>query len=285
MKPGTPAAAGEPGDRLAGQTAIVTGAGRGLGRAIAVSLASEAAAVVAIARSATEVDETVALIQGSGGKATGFAVDVTDSFAFGRAVTEIGETLGPVNLRVNNAAAIAPLGPAWQVSMDEWWRLMETNVRGPMNCAHAVLPAMTAARNGRIVNIVSGVGLQSIENMSAYATSKAALIRLTEALAIDAADHGVTVFAVDPGYMTTAMTHYLVHSEPGQRWTPQAASLFDTPAHVPVDRAARLVATLATGVADKLTGRFLTVWDDVDDLARRADDIVAEDLHAMRLRH
>lgn len=285
MKPGAPAAAGGRGDRLAGQTAIVTGAGRGLGRAIAARLASEAAAVVAIARSAAQVDETVALIQSSGGRATGVAMDVTDGSAFGRTVTEIGERLGPVNLLVNNAAVIAPLGPAWQVSMDEWWRLMETNVRGPMNGAHAVLPAMTAARSGRIVNIVSGVGLQSIENLSAYATSKAALIRLTEALAIDAADYRVTVFAVDPGYMTTAMTHYLVHSEAGQRWTPQAASIFDTPAHVPVDRAANLVTTLATGVADKLTGRFLTVWDDVDDLARRAEDIVAEDLHAMRLRH
>ena len=199
-------------------------------------------------------------------------------------MAEIGETSGSIELLVNNATVIARLGPAWQVPINEWWRLMEINVRGPMNGAHAVLPAMTAARSGRIVNIVSGVGLRSRENMSAYATSKAALIRLTEALAIDAADYGVPVFAVDPGFMTTAMTHYLVHSEPGQRWTPQAASIFDTPAHVPVDRAANLVAKLATGVADVLTGRFLTVWDDVDDLVRRADEIMAQDLYAMRLR-
>lgn len=284
MTPATPAAA-EPGDRLAGQTAIVTGAGRGLGRAIAVTLASEAAVVVALARTAAEVDETVALIRSSGGRASGVAMDVTNRSVFGRTVTEIAERWGAVDLLVNNAAVIAPLGPAWQLPMDEWWRLVETNVRGPMNGAHAVLPAMTGARSGRIVNIVSGVGLQSVKNMSAYATSKAALIRLTEALALDAADYGIAVFAVDPGYMTTAMSHYLAYSEDGQRWTPTAASLFDTPVHVPVDRAARLVALLATGVADKLTGRYLTVWDDVDDLARRADDIVAEDLHAMRLRH
>jgi NAD(P)-dependent dehydrogenase (short-subunit alcohol dehydrogenase family) len=199
-------------------------------------------------------------------------------------VAETSETFGSVDLLVNNAGVISPWGPAWQVSMDEWWRLMETNVRGPMNGAHAVLPAMTAARSGRIVNIVSGVGVQSVENVSAYATCKAALIRLTEALAIDAADYGVAVFAVDPGYMTTAMSHYLSYSAAGQRWTPQAASIFGTPAHVPVERAAGLVATLANGVADKLTGRFLTVWDDIDDLARRADHIVAEDLYAMRLR-
>jgi NAD(P)-dependent dehydrogenase (short-subunit alcohol dehydrogenase family) len=224
----TPAAAAGPGDRLAGQTAIVTGAGRGLGRAIAVTLASEAAVVVAIARSAGEVDETVALIRGSGGRASGVVMDVTDRSAFGRTVTEVGESWGAVDLLVNNAAVIAPLGPAWQVPMDEWWRLVEINVLGPMNGAHAVLPAMTAARRGRIVNIVSGVGLQSVENMSAYATSKAALIRLTEALALDAADHGIAVFALDPGYMTTSMSHYLAYSEAGQRWTPRAASLFDT---------------------------------------------------------
>ena len=272
------------GDRLAGQTALVTGAGRGLGRAIAMNLAAEAAAVVVIARSTAEVNETVALIQRSGGQALGVAMDVTDLTIFERTVAETGETFGSVNLLVNNAGVISPLGPAWQVSMGEWWRLMETNVRGPMNGAHAVLPAMTAARSGRIVNIVSGVGVQSVENVSAYATSKAALIRLTEALAIDSADYGVAVFAVDPGYMTTAMSHYLSYSAAGQQWTPQAASIFGTPAHVPVERAAGLVATLATGVADKLTGRFLTVWDDIDDLARRADDIVAEDLYAMRLR-
>lgn len=285
MEPPTATSAGGPGGRLAGQTAIVTGAGRGLGRAIAVELASEAAAVVVVARSGAEVDETVALVQSSGGRAVGVVMDVTDGAAFTHAVAKVSEVMGPVNLLVNNAAVVAPLGPAWQVSLDEWWRQMETNVLGPMNGAHAVLPAMTAARSGRIVNIVSGVGLNAIENMSAYATSKAALIRLTEALAIDAAGYGVTVFALDPGFMTTAMTQYLAHSESGQRWTPQTASLFDSPAHVPVDRAASLVATLATGIADKLTGRFLTVWDDVDDLTRRADDIVAEDLHAMRLRH
>ena len=284
MEHRAPAATGDNSHRLAGQTALVTGAGRGLGRAIAMNLAAEAAAVVVIARSTTDVDETVALIQHSGGQAMGVAMDVTDLTTFERTVATTVETFGPVNLLVNNAGVISPLGPAWQVPMSEWWRLMETNVRGPMNGAHAVLPAMTAARSGRIVNIVSGLGLQSVENVSAYATSKAALIRLTEALAIEAADYGVTVFAVDPGYMTTSMSHYLSYSEAGRQWTPQAASIFGTPAHVPVERAAGLVATLATGVADQLTGRFLTVWDDIDDLARRADDIRAEDLYAMRLR-
>ena len=271
-------------DRLTGQTAMVTGAGRGLGRAIAVNLAREGAAVAAIARTAAEVDETVALIAGSGGRATGIAMDVTDGRAVSRAVAEVRTSLGPVTLLVNNAGVITPLGPAWEVSADEWWGLMETNVRGPMNGAHAVLPAMTAARSGRIVNIVSGVGLRSVENMSAYATSKAALIRLTEALAMDAAASGVAVFAVDPGYLTTAMTEYLAYSDAGRRWTPLAASLFGTPDHVPVDWAAGLVATLATGVADRLTGRFLTVWDDLDELVGRADEIVAQDLYAMRLR-
>jgi NAD(P)-dependent dehydrogenase (short-subunit alcohol dehydrogenase family) len=279
-----PAVANGGSDRLTGQTAMVTGAGRGLGRAIAVNLAREGAAVAVIARTAAEVDETVGLIVGSGGRATGVAVDVTDGRAVGRAVAEVRASLGPVTLLVNNAGVITPLGPAWEVSADEWWRLLETNVRGPLNGAHAVLPAMTAARSGRIVNIVSGVGLRSVENLSAYATSKAALIRLTEALAIDAAASGVAVFAVDPGYLSTAMTEYLAYSDAGRQWTPQAASLFGTPDHVPVERAAGLVATLATGVADRLTGRFLTVWDDVDELVGRADEIVAQDLYAMRLR-
>ena len=113
---------------------------------------------------------------------------------------------------------------------------------------------------------------------------KAAVIRLSEKLALETKDYGVAVFSIDPGWMSTAMTTYLADSDQGRRWTPWAASRFGTEAHVSPARAAELVARLASGSADALSGRYLTVSDDLDDLISRANEITRDDLYAVRLR-
>jgi NAD(P)-dependent dehydrogenase (short-subunit alcohol dehydrogenase family) len=131
---------------------------------------------------------------------------------------------------------------------------------------------MTARGHGRIINVASGAGVKAVPFGSAYCTSKAALIRLSQGLAMETAAYGVAVFAIDPGFMGTAMTHYLSHSEDGQRWTPWVPSVFGTNVHVPVESAAKLVVLLASGNADSLSGHYVTVFDDVEELARRAQD-------------
>ena len=143
---------------------------------------------------------------------------------------------------------------------------------------------MTQRCSGRIVNVASGAGIQSPPYLSVYVTSKAAVIRLSEELADECAPYGVPVFAIDPGWMSTAMTDYLANSEQGKRWTPSAPSIFNTEAHVPPSRAADLVCHLATGAGDALTGRVLTVWDDLKHRVARADEITRDDLHRVRLR-
>lgn len=201
-------------------------------------------------------------------------------------VAEVEHQLGPVDLLVNNAAVISPLGPSWTVDPDEWWHLFEINVRGSFLCAHAVLPSMVARRRGRIVNVASGVGLDGSPPPfgSAYGTSKAAIVRLTEALAVETAEHGIAVFAINPGWMSTAMTDYLAQSEAGQQWTPWAPSVFGTEAHVPIERSADLVLTLALGKADILTGRYVDIFDDIETTIGRAEEIRQNDLYMMRLR-
>jgi NAD(P)-dependent dehydrogenase (short-subunit alcohol dehydrogenase family) len=134
------------------------------------------------------------------------------------------------------------------------------------------------------VNVASGAGIESPPFLSAYVASKAAVIRLSEELAAETEGHGVAVFAIDPGWMSTAMTAYLADSPQGLRWTPSARSIFGTEAHVPPSRAADLVVTLATGQADDLSGCYLTVWDDLDDLLGRTDEIRRDDLLRVRLR-
>ena len=264
--------------------AVVTGAGRGLGREVACRLAARGAALGIAARRGEELQETVRLIGAGGGGVSAFALDVSDEAAVQNLFDTVQRDMGPVDLLVNNAAVVAPLGPIWEVSASEWWRLLEINLLGTFICARAVLPGMTQRGSGRIVNVASGAGIQSPPYLSAYVTSKAAVIRLSEELADECAPFGVTVFAIDPGWMSTAMTDYLANSEQGKRWTPSAPSIFNTEAHVPPSRAADLVCHLAAGAGDALTGRFLTVWDDLNDLVARADEITRDDLHRVRLR-
>ena len=272
------------GQPLAGQVAIVTGGGRGLGRGVALRLAAAGACVAVAARSVEQIADTVARIEGSGGRASDFPADISDPGAVRDLVAAVEADLGPVDVLVNNAAVIWPLGPVWEVDPQEWWRLLEINLYGTFLCSNAVLSGMTQRGRGRIVNVASGAGIVSPPFGSAYVTSKAAVIRLTEELAMETEQHGVSVFAIDPGWMSTEMTRYLAESDSGRQWTPWAPAIFGTEAHVPLERAAELVLTLATGRADQLTGRFLTVWDDLDDLILHAEDIRARDLHRVRLR-
>jgi NAD(P)-dependent dehydrogenase (short-subunit alcohol dehydrogenase family) len=266
------------------QVAVVTGGGRGVGRAIACHLAGSGARVAVAARTRSDIDETVELITHAGGAAIAFDLDVTDRDAVTNMVAETERLWGPVDLLVNDAAVVAPFGPAWEIEPERWWRLLEVNLYGSFLCAHAVLGGMTRRRRGRIVNLASGVGLNPVPYGSAYVTSKAAVIRLSEALAIEAEAHGVTVFAIDPGWVSTAMTDYVTDSNAGRRWMPWAQAVNGTDAHVAPERAAELVATLASGRADRLTGRYLRVSDDLESLIRSADHVREHDLHSMRLR-
>jgi NAD(P)-dependent dehydrogenase (short-subunit alcohol dehydrogenase family) len=252
--------------------AIVTGAGRGLGREVAVLLSAEGAAVAVAARSARELAATAETIEGAGGRALPVACDVSDPRAVAEMVSDVEGQLGPVDLLVADAGVVSPLGPVWETDPDEWWRTVEMNLRGVFLCAHAVLPAMTGRGRGRIVNVVSQAGIHAVPFGSAYSTSKATVIGLTEAIALEAGPGGVSIFAMEPGWMRTAMTDYLVNSDAGQRWTPRAAE-YGMQAHVPIQRSAQLVVELASGRADGLSGRYLTVLDDLDDLVRDAERI------------
>ena len=118
-----------------------------------------------------------------------------------------------MDLLVNNAGLAGPIGPTWETDPDDWWRCLEVNLRGPMLCSRAVLPGMIARGGGRIVNVASGAGTFAIPYLGAYVTSKTALIRFTEILALEAGQHGVKVFAIEPGTVRTAMAEYALESK------------------------------------------------------------------------
>jgi len=264
--------------------AVVTGAGRGVGRSFALSLAASGAAVAVIARSVDQIKGTVAEITGAGGRAIAVAVDVTNDNAVSRMAERVERELGPVDILVNNAGMGPPYGPLHEIDAEEWWRCLEVNLRGPLLCSRAFLPGMTSRRRGRIINVASGAGTVPIPNLSAYAVSKAALIRFTEILAAETREHGVSVFAIEPGTMRSQMTESAMSSPEGRKWLPWVAKIFEAGREVSPDEAAALVRKLASGKSDHLSGRFIAVGDDVAAMTERVKEIERDDLYTLRLR-
>ncbi len=272
-----------PPSRLDGQVALVTGAGRGIGRAIALALSHEGAAVALCARSQDDVAGVAGEIADRGGHALAIRCDVTRRREVEGMVAEIEGAIGPVDLLVNNAGQFGPVGPLAATDPEEWWQALEVNLRGPLYCTRAVLPGMLARGHGRIVNVSSGVGFAAIPMLSAYVVSKTALYRLSENLAAETREHGVMVFAIDPGLVRTAISESALScGEPSiEQWFTDA---FAGQEDVPAESAATLVVYLASGAADVLSGRYIAATGDVAQLVARADEIAERDLYVLRER-
>ncbi len=251
---------------LAGQIALITGGGRGIGRYVALELAEAGMKVAVSARTRSEIEETAREIGG-----LAIEADVSRREDVERMVIEAEAQLGPLDLVVANAGMMnsEPEG-GWEVPIDEWWHVFEVNVLGVYLTDRAVIPGMLARGRGRIVNVASGAAYLPGTPGSAYGGSKAAVHRMSEALAGQLKDTPVRVFSISPGLVRTALTKpYFSDDAP---WTPDEC-------------APRLIHRIATGRLDALAGRYLHAeHDDVDDLERRADEIVADDLNAIRLR-
>jgi len=187
------------GNALTRQVAIVTGAGRGLGRAIARRFASEGAAIVAAARTESEVMRVVAEIQHEGGRAAAVVADVSQEAGCDQIVRAARETFGGIHILVNNAGIYGPVLPAENISPPEWDEVIAVNLRGPFLMSRLVLPEMYERGSGAIVNIVSIAAKAAFQLNSPYAASKAGLIGLTHTLAAEAARKGVRVNAISPG--------------------------------------------------------------------------------------
>jgi NAD(P)-dependent dehydrogenase (short-subunit alcohol dehydrogenase family) len=192
------------GDRfsLAGRVALVTGASRGIGRAIAVALAAAGAAVACAARSRDQVDAAAAEITAAGGRARAIRLDVTRSEQIAAGVEEIERALGPVDVLVNNAG-ITMDKKTTEVTDEEWDAVLATNLTAMFRCARAVAPGMMRLGRGKIINIGSMYGIIGVPRYAAYCASKAAVDGLTRSLAAEWARHGIQVNCLAPGYMNT----------------------------------------------------------------------------------
>ena len=270
--------------QLTGQIAVVTGAGRGIGRAIALEQARQGAKVALLARSSGEIESAAREIAAAGGTARAYPVDITQTAAVADTFAHIERELGPVTLLTNNAGAFAAIGPIWEVDPDAWWNDVETNIRGTFNCCRAVLPSMLKRRQGRIINFTGGGTGNSFPNGSGYGTSKAGLLRFTESVSDTLKDTGVIMLAMDPGLVRTSMTEYQLTSTAGQTYLTNIPQLFDAGIDVPPTFAARLSVEVGAGRFDRMAGRMLMAARGDHELTpANIDEIVSKDLRSLRI--
>lgn len=235
---------------MTNRVALITGASQGIGRACAKALAAQGTRVIAAARQAAKLAELVAEIRAAGGDAQALELDVRDQ----RSVDAMAKAHGgEIEILVNNAG-ITGDGLAMRMRDEDWERVLDTNLTGSFRCARALMRPMARRRWGRIVNVASVVGLSGNPGQANYAASKAGLIGLTKTLALELAGRNVTVNAVAPGFVDTAMTAQLSEAE-------RAKIL----ARVPLGRLGQLdeiaaaVRFLASEDAGYVTGHVLNV--------------------------
>lgn len=202
---------------LIGKKAIVTGAGRGLGRAIASALAQAGAEIAVTSRSRALLDDVCATIRDGGGTAHPFALDVTDADACERVVTEIASEFGELHVLVNNAGT-EEVRPALKVDEALWDRIVDTNLKGAFFCAQSAAHHMiTTGTPGAIINVCSLASYVGIPTAVPYSSSKSGLLGMTRALSAEWARHRIRVNAIAPGYFRTAMTEVFYQTEGWQQ--------------------------------------------------------------------
>jgi len=230
---------------LENKIAVITGGGRGIGRAIAINFAREGANVALIARTADQIDRVAAEIKHLGRKAWAVTADIADELQVAEAFAHIHEAFGRVDILVNNAG-IEIKRPFAEMALEEWDRTMAVNARGAVLGIRAVLPSMLKRNAGNVINMASGAGLRGLPGSTAYSASKAAVIALTFSLADEVRDKGIRVNAICPGLVETAM---LAGSSPGK-----AASHVLQPEDV-----AGTAIFLASRLSGRVTGQVFSV--------------------------
>ena len=247
--------------------ALVTGASRGLGRALAGALA-EAGMDVALAardeKAVNKASDTIAKTHGT--KCISGAVNVARSDQVEAFVKRVHATLGRIDVLVNNAGIYGPIGTLTDCDVDAWRRAIEVNLFGTMYATRAVLPIMRAQRSGKIINLAGGGvgGPYVAARVSAYATSKAAVVQLTESIAREAEEYGVQVNAVSPGAVVTDMTYEIVQAgeERAGRELYQRTVRERQTGSSDAEPAKRLVVWLASAKSGRLTGKLLAATRD-----------------------
>jgi len=254
---------------LAGRVAVVTGAGRGFGKAIAQRYAHEGAAVALLARSRDELERAAAEITAASGRALALPADITSATDIREAVTRCTRDLGPITDIVSNAGVPWPFGPIWVNDPDQWWKAQEIHLKGPQILLHAAMPGMVERKSGCIIFVSAIASRMTVGGLSAYITGKSAQRRLAEIVAFEGKEHGVTAFSIDPGLVATQLMEDTLNAPDAQRWLPGMIERLRAFREMPdtdgdLARCAQRCVDLATGRYDALSGSYSELTDDLD---------------------
>ena len=265
--------------KLEGRVAVVTGSGRGIGRAIAQALASEGASVGLVARSEDQISETQNLIESKGGSAVALPGDVTVRADAENVMKEMINRYKRLDILVNNAGGLKVVGPVGEDDPDAWRYEVSLNLFGTYLFSHASVPHMRGS--GVIVNLGSGSGIRAFPFCSAYGCSKAAVLHFTETLARELEPRGIAVFAIRPGSVRTSRTR-ITDTPKGKKYLGPIANL-PSGMRVPPERAAGLVVRLCDPEAAVLSGRIISVLDDLDLLIKESEQVQKNQLYVLRM--
>lgn len=239
---------------LYGKVAIVTGASRGIGKAIAISLANAGAKVIVnYVSNAQAAEEVVKIIKASGNEAAALKADVSYTAEAEKLVQETVNTFGRIDILINNAG-ITRDNLLLRMKEEEWDAVIDTNLKGVYNCTKAVLKPLLKQRSGKIVNITSVIGLMGNAGQANYAAAKAGIIGFTKAVAKEVASRGINVNAVAPGFISTEMTEQISEGVRESMLTAIPLNRLGNPEDV-----AEVVKFLVSPAADYVTGQTLAV--------------------------
>jgi 3-oxoacyl-[acyl-carrier protein] reductase len=267
---------------LTGRTAIITGASRGLGLAIARAFVAEGAGVVLCARDGAALEAAAETL---GDAAAVETADVSRPADAERLVRTALDRFGSLEILVNNAGVYGPMGRLEDVDWDEWTRAVEINLYGSVLMCRAALPHFRAAGYGKIVQVSGGGATAPLPRLSAYAGSKAAAVRFAETLAMETKDAGIDVNAIAPGALNTTMLDEVLAAGPetvGEEFYAQAVRQREDGGTDP-DLGAALAVFLASPASDGITGRLLSaVWDPWQTLSDRRAELDETDVYTLR---
>ncbi len=248
---------------------IVTGAGSGVGRALALEFGANGARVVCVARKVDRIQETAGTIEANGGTALALQADVTDLAQVEQMVSQVLDAFGQIDVLFNNAGSFGAIGAVWEVDPEAWWHDVTVNLRGTMLCCRAVLPHMLKRDSGIIINMGGG---NQIPGGTGYSCSKVGVTRFTELLAKELKHEGSSVlaFMMGPGFVRTQMTEIQIQTPEGQKWLPSSKNAIEQGKDRPPEDCARAVMNLIRVASPHLSGLSFGPDTDFDQALRDA---------------